>query len=89
MQAVPRIPKPLHSVLCGGFFFLRFPGAPRFFTNVSHFVLSVVLQQHHFKPSQQYHSSVSKAFQDVLLKFPYSTIFLSFCAICQDYPCIF
>ena len=31
MQAVPRIPKPLHSVLCGGFFFRRCPGAPHFF----------------------------------------------------------
>lgn len=37
-------------------FFRRFPGAPRFFTNVSHFVLSVVLQQHRL-------STVSLPFQ--------------------------
>jgi hypothetical protein len=43
-------------------FFRRFPGAPRFFTNVSHFVLSVVLQQHRLKPSQQHHSTVSALF---------------------------
>ena len=62
MQAVPRIPKPLHSVLCGGFFFSPVSGRISFFTNVSHFVLSAVLQLHRLKPSQQHHSTVSVLF---------------------------
>ena len=66
-----------------------FSGFIALFTNVSHFYLSVVLQQHYLKPSQQHHSTVSKAFQTVSLSLPYFPILLSFYAICRDYICIF
>ena len=56
------IPKPLHRVLCGGFFFSPVSGRVAPFTDISHFVLSVVLQQHRLKPSQQHHSTVSALF---------------------------
>ena len=89
MQTVPHIPKPLHSVLCGGFFFRRFPGT-LYLSQIFHisafrwFCNSTVSSRHSSitAPSQYCFITVSKAFQTAPFKFPYSTIFLSFCAIC-------
>ena len=70
-------------------FFLRFPGAFHF-SQIFHisafrwFCNSTVSSRHSSitVPSQYCFITVSKAFQTAPLKFPYSTIFLSFCAIC-------
>ena len=85
-------PEPASRNRCTAFcaaVFSPFSGFIALFTNVSHFYLSVVLQQHHLKPSQQCHSTISKAFQTVLLSLPYFPISLSFYAICRDYICDF
>ena len=89
MQAVPRILKPLHSVLCGGFFFLRFPGVFHF-SQIFHisafrwFCNSTVSCCHSSitVPSQYCFITVSKVFQTVPLKFPHFPTSLSFCRIC-------
>ena len=44
------------------FLFSPVSGRAASFTDISHFVLSAVLQQHRLKPSQQHHSTVSALF---------------------------